>query len=561
MVSALAILASCGGGSEGPVVVDAIVDFGAIADGHTDDEPAIQAALDHAASMGGGTVRLRAGTYGISRPLVLRSRVHLVGEGPGKSVLRSLERSLGKNMPDANVWAAVAMVAADSASVSALTVDLSVAGTHANGVAALPSGKFHEGQPSTNCEISDVEVIGGGNYHAYMIWNLRGRGIRIVHNVVDGRILSPVDSHQEGIESYGGKDVLVGWNEVRNIGNTALNFGSAGLPDTGVDGLTVVGNVVINSQRGLNIGSWIDPSGPQNVENVRIESNEFSDLWQTGIHVSVYPGTEVRNLRIVDNTLADVGTSDGANARGIHFQGSAASASLPSAADIIVEGNTVRGVRGRNAIGALINYFPDVSLVDNTISGIDHIGLQAFGSSRLIIDRNSISNTGWIGLGSYGPLSSILVRENLFENWGIGTLVAGVQVDGAVEGEVRNNTFRKEGASGSAVRVEAGAANVLVFGNSVAARELTAAPFVNVGANSNLGTFTALEGQAVVMLSNALVTDASAVTIRQVTGDPLSFDVEVGEGVLQVNFQAVPSGAEEFHYEIGPPETSSVGGS
>lgn len=102
------------------------------------------------------------------------------------------------------------MVAADNASVKDLSIDLSVGQTHANGVAILPAGSQFEGAASTNCEVSGIEVIGAGNYHAYMIWNFRGRGIRIVDNIVDGRMENPVElSYQEGIESYGGADVWV----------------------------------------------------------------------------------------------------------------------------------------------------------------------------------------------------------------------------------------------------------------------------------------------------------------------------------------------------------------
>ena len=54
-----------------------VFDFGAKGDGIADDTAAIQAAIDHAAAQGGGTVLLAKGDY-VSGSLVLRSHVRLM---------------------------------------------------------------------------------------------------------------------------------------------------------------------------------------------------------------------------------------------------------------------------------------------------------------------------------------------------------------------------------------------------------------------------------------------------------------------------------------------------
>lgn len=539
------------------VVIHAVEDFGAKPDGISDNEPALQRALDHASSLGGGTVLLAAGVYGISLPLIVDSRVRLVGEGQGKTILRSLVSDWGKIVKGAGVWAAVAMVAADDASVSELTVDLSVAQTHSNGISILPAGAAFEGQVSTNCEISGVEVIGGGNHHAYMIWNLRGRGVRIVNNVVDGGITASVaSSNQEGIESYGGQDVLVGWNLVRNIGNTALNFGSAGLPDTGIDHLEVVGNVVRNSGRGLNIGPWMGPAGPENVSNVLIEGNDFSDLWQTGIYVQAQPGTDISGLQIVDNTIQSVGSADSIGATtGIHFQGTPSSADLPASTSSgnIVRGNRIHTVAGTNALGVLVNYHPNVSLIGNSINRVGY-AIQAFGSSNLLVQENGITDIDYVAVGSYGPFSSVYVRNNIIEKWGqANSNVTAVVVDDAQEGDVRGNTFRSQVIVGSAVRVGAGAANVVVFGNELFSPPgSTADPFLNLGANSNLGAFVAEADITTVSIPNSLVVPTSIVVGTQTRGAPLPFSIVAEAGRIQVTFSKPPLGGEAFRYEIDP---------
>jgi hypothetical protein len=62
--------------------------FGAQGDGVTDDTTRIQTAIDTARTRGGGTVVFHAGTFLVSRPLVLYSKITLRGAGVRTSVIR-----------------------------------------------------------------------------------------------------------------------------------------------------------------------------------------------------------------------------------------------------------------------------------------------------------------------------------------------------------------------------------------------------------------------------------------------------------------------------------------
>lgn len=76
-----------------PVVID-VRDTGARGDGRADDTSAIQRAIDRAGEMGGGAVRIPAGTYRLTGQLRLRdSGVVLRGRGRNETILR-FERSL-----------------------------------------------------------------------------------------------------------------------------------------------------------------------------------------------------------------------------------------------------------------------------------------------------------------------------------------------------------------------------------------------------------------------------------------------------------------------------------
>jgi hypothetical protein len=536
-------------------VTDFTNDLGAAANGITDDEPVLQRALDAAAAQGGGTVYVPEGVYGIAAPLILRSGVRLVGDGQSKTVLRTLVQSIGKTVDETGVWAAVAMVSADGASIADLTIDLSVAATEANGIAILPLGSTFEGAPSVDCEVAGVEVIGGGNYHAYMIWNLRGRGIRIINNVIDGKVDARVASNQEGIESYGGTDVFIAWNTIRNIGNSGLNFGSAGAPDTGIENLEVVGNIVTNVGRGLNIGTWMGSDGkPQNIHGVRIEGNAFSGMWNAGLYISPQPGTQISDFAVVDNTIREVGSADAVGAVGIHFQGTPATSSQPAgaASGNVAQSNRISGIHGANGVGVAVIQYPNVSLADNLIRDTDDAGVHAFGSSNLIVERNTISNAALNAVGSYGPESSVQVRNNTFIDWGAGQQLTGVAVDQAVEGDVRDNTFMQSGFTGAAVRVEASAANIVVFGNHLVSSPVTGFTFTNLGARSNLGTFVAVAGATTMSVPHPLASQASKVIVEQTAGEALQVSAVPRAGYLQVAFTSAPRGAEEFRFEIDP---------
>jgi polygalacturonase len=536
-------------------IPDPATDFGAAADGVTDDEPVLQSALDAAAAQGGGTVYLPAGVYGVGAPLILRSGVHLVGDGRGKTVLRTLVHSIGKTVEETGVWAAVAMVSANGSSVSELTIDMSFAGTEANGVALLPLGSTFQGAPSENCEVAGVEIIGGGNYHAYMIWNLRGRKIRIVDNVVDGRVTSPVSSNQEGIESYGGTDVFIAWNTISNIGNSALNFGSAGAPDTGIQGLEVLENTVTNVGRGLNIGTWMGTDGkPQNIRDVRIEGNEFSGLWNTGLYISPQPGTELSDLTIVGNTILEVGSAGTNGAAAIHFQGTPATSTLPAgaASGNVARSNRIGGIHGSNAIGIYVAQYPNVTLVENLISDTQNAGVYAFGASNLVVMRNKIRNAGLNAVASYGPESSVDVRDNTFTDWGSTQQTPGVVVDEAIEGAVRDNVFVRSDFAGTAVRVEAGAANVVVFGNQLVSSVDNDEPFVNLGSGSNLGSFVAQSAAMTMSVPHPLASQSSRVIVEQTAGEALALSAVPQAGYLQITFVSAPRGGEAFRFEIDP---------
>ncbi|HET9985331.1 MAG TPA: hypothetical protein VFQ38_17150 [Longimicrobiales bacterium] len=117
---------------------------------------------------------------------------------------------------------------------------------------------------------------------------------------------------------------------------------------------------------------------------------------------------------------------------------------------------------------------------------------------------------------------------------------------------MRGNAFEHESAPPAAVRVEATAANIVVFGNRLLSDWGATVPFVNAGRASNLGTFRLAAGDTAVTLAHPLVQPTSTVLLTQTAGAPLADSVTPGDESLRVTFTAPARGDEAFRYEIDP---------
>ena len=74
------------------------------------DNLAIQKAVDRVAAAGGGTVLVKAGTYLLSNSVKLASHIRLIGEGPGKTILKKAPGVQSKLKLDADYGELIATV-------------------------------------------------------------------------------------------------------------------------------------------------------------------------------------------------------------------------------------------------------------------------------------------------------------------------------------------------------------------------------------------------------------------------------------------------------------------
>lgn len=411
----------------------------------TADEVAVQQQLDAVAAAGGGVVQLEARVYNICGPLIVGSNTHLLGAGRGATIIRGSALATPKIIDNAEVIASIAAVAAKNVTISELTVDHATCSRNSNGVSFLPSGvpgggtETYNGTPVKNSAISRIEVLGAPQFHSYMIWNLKGRHIRIVENWVDGGASS--FSNQEGIESFGGINVLISGNTVKNIGFACISIGNAGIPASELFGVLASQNYLTDCTIGINLGTSVGAEAQSNY-HTRISGNVITYPREIGIDVSVAQGTVESDLMINNNSISDM---RGDQVAAIRLR----STTTPIANDAVIantiSNNHIDHILGPNAHGIRLLSYPNVRIIDNTISGTEHAGIYTQDSDDLEIVGNRVEHCGVTPILLSGTTSNgfshFVVERNLLRDWTSNS--AGILVLTGKFGTVRDNVMKR----------------------------------------------------------------------------------------------------------------------
>jgi parallel beta-helix repeat protein len=412
----------------------------------TSDDSLIQGLLDSAAAAGGGTVELEPRIYYTCKALLIKSNVHLRGAGRGATIIRGSASISGLTVDNAYLGASLGAVGADHVSVSDLTIDHATCARNANGIAFIPGGlpgddsQAYNGTVPTNGYIARVEILGTPDYHNYMIWNLKGQHIKIVDNWVDGGATFALP--QEGIESFGGHDVVISNNTVKNIGSACVNVGSAGVAGSETRGIFVENNYLSGCQVGINLGTSNENGNHLN-SHTHIRGNVIREIRQIGIDVPVAISTNEVNLDISHNTIRNV---NGVQAAGIRLRASGGVLDPSTTVANTIEGNLIANVRGSNAHGIRVLSYPNARILNNTIVGTDYEGIYAFDTNDAEIVGNRVEDVGTVPIGVYasGPgWSSRVVIERNRVMWS--TQNAGVLAIGLTTASIRDNIFSRKG--------------------------------------------------------------------------------------------------------------------
>jgi len=268
-----------------------------------------------------------------------------------------------------------------------------------------------------------------------MIWNLKGQHVKILNNWVTGGFAIPLaaSAPQEGIETFGGHDVLISGNTVQGVGNACINAGSAGIPQSDTVGIRITQNYLFGYNIGIHAGTSSENGGQGN-DHTLIEGNVIVRARYAGIDVRVAPGTVERDLQIVGNSIRLVGPSE--LAVGIHLLSRSA-----SIRGTVVERNHVELVAGTNAHGIRLISYPNARVTNNTIIQTTGDGIHVHGSDDVELVRNRIEQAGSHAV-YMGPVARrVVIDGNLLSDWS--ATAPALLLQGAVYGTIRNNSMKR----------------------------------------------------------------------------------------------------------------------
>ncbi len=224
-----------------------VKNYGAVGDGTTDDRVAIQEAVDAAFDAGGGVVYFPPGTYIVSRfdgsnayGINLRSRVHLMGDGPGISIIKA-EAGTGNihlltNWTDDIEYVSITRLTVDhdGANIGASTGVHAIRFVDADRI-WIQHVEVRNAYHHSICTISssgDVNEVMATDYHIsdLYIYNSGEDAIRLflgaARVVVNNIIADGCGGH--GVH-LGGPNALVSNVVVKNAANTGLSIQSEGV--------------------------------------------------------------------------------------------------------------------------------------------------------------------------------------------------------------------------------------------------------------------------------------------------------------------------------------------
>jgi len=369
--------------------------YGAIGNGSTDDTAAIQAAIDAAFAAGGGVVWFPQGIYKTTNTIIVKSGVSVRGAGRGSAILRPAAGAYaGVVVNGATIYATLAMVSVTRASVASLTVDHATNSTTSNGIAITVDGA---GTAAQHCTIVDCEVLPDDSA-TYAIWNFKGQHTKILFNYVDGGITTSTATAQEGIESFGGEDVLVAGNTVQNVGANGIYVTSDATSGESKY-IRIRDNYIYRCKSGIRVAAGT------HARSVHLHGNQISAPWEYGIVATIGTGVTFQDLQLCDNSV------DG-GLEGIRLIGHAAA----TFKQISVRGNTLRSQTSTNTGALVLSIFSNTAIDNNAILDSASSGMYLATTTSITARGNLVENTQHHSV--YGDTcTSLLLAQNSFKSY------------------------------------------------------------------------------------------------------------------------------------------------
>lgn len=556
-----------------------VVYFGADRTGAADALPAFNSAIAAAVAANGGTVFVPPGNYKISDVIKIPSKVHL--KGASKDLSKLVKTAGSTAGGGVGAYATVAMVGATNASVENLWIDHATNGALVNGIAMLranlstETGPFCDGCDVLNCRVT------GFNSHQYLIWSHGAKNARILFNEVDGGIVTyDANSEQEGIEVFGGENVVVAFNRIVNVGANGIYMGiSAGVAGYFNKNVTAAYNSIRGCETGVHVNAtWDAVAGVNASEDIRVAFNQINSCYRG--HILIRYATKgapansivLRNIAITHNQInADVLTNNPFTIQ-YDMQDKSGNAVVQN---IRITNNQCLGGKALNTAGDpsvapfQVRYGQDILVANNQFRNI------GAGSDAAILihgDTSAISD----GVQLIGnivdncPRGVVLVRGvqrcsvigNRFSNYyteGAGTFNA-VTLTSADYATVSNNRFKPAGTEIRAIQFDQSStevtigSNMLEYNPALATYNGDPLQFDQTGAfaaNCSRGRAKIAIGATAVTLNNSKVQQGARVAVSQRAGTPQAFRVTLADGQFTITMAAAVAGSDAiFDWEI-----------
>ncbi len=553
--------------------------YGADRTGATDSLAAFNAAIAAAVTAKGGTVYAPPGSYKISDVIKIPSSVHLVGAGKD---LTKLVKTAGPTAGGGiGAYATVAMIGATNASVENLWVDHATNGAQVNGIALLranlaaETGNFCDGCDVLNCRVT------GFNSHQYLIWSHGAKNARIMFNEPNGGVTTYDDtSAQEGIEVYGGENVIVAFNRISNIGSNGIYLGiSPGYPGYFNRNVSAVHNIIQGCKVGVYINATWDTAGGLNFsENIRVSSNQIYSCYRGHVLIRYAtlgaPANSVvlQDITVTDNQInADVLTynpytiqydmqdkSGNAQVQNIRISGNQClggkalnTASDPSVApfqirygqDILVSNNQFRNIAAGTDAAILVHgdgsaIAEGTQLIGNIVENCPRSAAIIRGVHRCAVIGNRFANYYTEGTGAFNAITLLSVDY---------TSLDGNRFKPAAT-ETRIIQFD---ASSNAVTI---GDNILEYAPTLATYNGDPLQYDQTGTpapNCSRGRTRIAVGATSVSINNSQLQQGARLSVYQRSGTPQPFTLAIGNGAFAITVAAAVAGTPAiFDWEI-----------
>jgi len=523
----------------------------------------LQLALDAVATIGRGHVQIAAGIYDWDDAVTIGSNTKVSGAGIGQTVIRGAAGGYtGKTVGGTAVYATLAAVAKSHITIEDLTIDHQTNATEANGIAFVP-GTAYTGTACTDCTVRNVEIL-GYDAHEYLIWSMRGERMKFVNNRIDGYAtdLSGSDLDQNGIEIYGGSDVLVSGNSIRRVGSSGVAVVSATPVFDATDntGIVIIGNHVSAGRHGIWLNTVYDAtSGAQNITDVVVADNVVRDCELSGIEVRAeVAGTTISGLLIEGNTVSDCPEP-------IRLY----STSIETAHNgIVIRGNVVRNATSTDTGAIYCHQFPNVTIEGNDITTSANNGIRCASMVNASIRNNKIRATTEDGI-----LLNSLTDCDVSGNTVYDSTLAGITATSCTRARIAHNHVGGLGSSSVAIVATSNTRSTIVNNTCYRAAEVggpdfsvsgtacvlagnrclyatTANSASNTSTAPNIGTTAAMTAGQTTIDTTATITTTSRFQVTQLTGAPQAFKVAVISGGFRITTAAVAVGDETFRWEV-----------